>query len=206
MSVTQAAGWIAPAATMIAAVMTAANLGARVTGCGFIVFLVGSMAWIAVALSGDQQNLLWTNGFLTVVNAVGVWRWLGRQARYEQGGAAASRKSAASRAPTLFPAGGLAGARLLDPDGRVIGSVVDAMLRCDDLSTSYVVVSEGGLVGLGERLHALAVAGLTVTDEGVRCELAQADLKAMTPLGSEWPARAPSATTSGAGGFEPAPD
>jgi hypothetical protein len=36
------AAWIAPAATVIAAVMTAANLGARITDWGFVVFTVGS--------------------------------------------------------------------------------------------------------------------------------------------------------------------
>lgn len=35
------AAWVAPVATMIAAVMTAANLGARVTGWGFVVFVIG---------------------------------------------------------------------------------------------------------------------------------------------------------------------
>ena len=40
------AGWIAPIATAIAAIMTASNLGTRVTGWGFVVFAVGSIAWI----------------------------------------------------------------------------------------------------------------------------------------------------------------
>jgi hypothetical protein len=35
MTLTAMAGWVAPAATMIAAMMTAANLGARVIGWGF---------------------------------------------------------------------------------------------------------------------------------------------------------------------------
>jgi Na+/phosphate symporter len=68
------AGWVAPAATMIAAVMTAANLGARVTGWGFVVFVIGSISWSIVGISSGQSNLLWTNGFLTLVNAMGVWR------------------------------------------------------------------------------------------------------------------------------------
>ena len=50
------AGWIAPAATTIAAIMTAANLGSRVTGWGFAVFSVGALAWIAVGASTGQQN------------------------------------------------------------------------------------------------------------------------------------------------------
>ncbi|WP_369061924.1 PRC-barrel domain containing protein [Caulobacter sp. 73W] len=194
MSLNSAAGWIAPAATMVAAVMTASNLGARVTGAGFVVFLIGSLSWVAVALSSDQQNLLWTNVFLTLVNAVGIWRWLGRQARYERGGAAASRKSAASRAPTLFAAAGLAGRKLLGREGEPIGGVVDAMLRCDELSTSYVVVREGGAAGLGERLHALPVAGLRVVEGGVRCGLDAEELARLPLLGAEWPAQSPPAS------------
>lgn len=44
----EAAGWIASAATMIAAMMTAANLRSRVTGWGFVIFLVGAIAWSMV--------------------------------------------------------------------------------------------------------------------------------------------------------------
>jgi hypothetical protein len=69
-----ALGWIAPAATMIAAMMTAANAGARVTGCGFVVFAMGSVAWSLTATYSHQRNLLLTNLFLTVVNLIGVWR------------------------------------------------------------------------------------------------------------------------------------
>jgi hypothetical protein len=35
---------------MIAAMMTPANLGARVTGWGFVLFSVGAVAWVTVAL------------------------------------------------------------------------------------------------------------------------------------------------------------
>jgi hypothetical protein len=77
MTLADAAGWIAPIATMIAAIMTAANLGARITGWGFVVFAIGSIAWTAVGLSSGQTNLVATNAFLTLVNLVGIWRWLG---------------------------------------------------------------------------------------------------------------------------------
>ena len=40
------AGWVAPVATTIAALMTASNLGSRITGYGFIVFTIGSIAWL----------------------------------------------------------------------------------------------------------------------------------------------------------------
>ena len=51
------AEWVAPIATMIAALMTAANLGPRVTGWGFVVFTVGAIAWAAIGLATGQSNL-----------------------------------------------------------------------------------------------------------------------------------------------------
>src|SRR6478735_2046165 len=99
---------------MIAAMMTAANLGARLTGWGFVVFTVGSLGWATVALSSGQTNLLATNCFLTLVNAVGIWRWLGRQRVYEDGGKSASQASRRAAAPSLFTATGLAGMPVVD--------------------------------------------------------------------------------------------
>src|SRR4051812_35651207 len=109
------AGWIAPAATMIAAMMTAANLGARVTGWGFVVFTVGAIAWIVTALATGQQNLLVANAFLLVVDVIGIWRWLGRQARYADGADAAAKDSIRDESPTLFALGSLEGRPLLTP-------------------------------------------------------------------------------------------
>lgn len=68
------AGWGGAAATMIAAMMTAANLGARIIGWGFVVFTIGSVGWSLVGLSSGQNNLVATNTFLTLVNGVGIWR------------------------------------------------------------------------------------------------------------------------------------
>jgi hypothetical protein len=185
------AGWLAPAATMIAAMMTAANLGARVTGWGFVVFTVGSICWSILGLSqGDAgRGLLISNAFLTVVNLVGIWRWLGRQARYEQGGKAATRRSATARVPTLFAVGGLAGATLTGRDGEKLGEVVEAMMRCDGAALAYLVVSEGGVGGVGERLHALSPAELRFTDDGVKSDLTRAALTALPVLEPDrWPA------------------
>ena len=89
----QAANWVAPIATTIAAVLVAANLGARITGYGFIVFCVGSIAWMAVGYFLDQANLIWQNALLLVVNIVGVWRWLGLRARYDKGAEVATQES-----------------------------------------------------------------------------------------------------------------
>lgn len=190
------AGWVAPAATMIAAMMTAANLGTRFTGWGFVVFTVGSIAWSIVAMSTGQQNLLLTNGFLTLVNVVGVWRWLGRQARYEDGGAKAAERSRRSpRVPTLFSAGAVVGAPVEGSEGKRLGTIVDAMLRCDGTDIAYVVVSDGGLAGVREKLRALPREQLSFTADGVQARIDQAsfeNLPAIEP--DDWPAEAPQPT------------
>ena len=143
------AGWIAPAATMIAAVMTAANLGTRVTGWGFAVFAIGAVAWIIVGAQTGQQNLLLSNAFLLLVDIVGVWRWLGRRARYDAGAEAASARSARASVPTLFALSGLEGMAVRDTDGETVATIVDAMATSDDGRIAYVVVREGGVGGVG---------------------------------------------------------
>lgn len=185
------AGWLAPAATMIAAMMTAANVGPRVTGWGFVVFTLGSLAWVGVAVSSGQQNLLLTNGFLTLVNLVGIWRWLGRQARYAAGGKAAAAQSAAGPAPTLTSIAALPGTQLTGQDDAALGIVVDAMMQCEDSRLAYIVVSEGGVIGVGERLHALPLSMITMSETGVACDLTADDLKALDIIDPEiWPDRA----------------
>ena len=44
--------------------------------------------------TGQESDLLWQNIILTALNLFGTWRWLGRQARIEDGGVAAQAQSA----------------------------------------------------------------------------------------------------------------
>src|SRR4051812_1977344 len=111
------AGWIAPVATMIAAMMTAANLGSRVTGWGFVVFLMGAVAWSIVAIATNQSNLLWSNVFLGLVDVIGIWRWLGRRAALDDGAAKAIAASDRKRVPTLFPISMIDGGAIRDGNG-----------------------------------------------------------------------------------------
>lgn len=154
-------GWIAPAATMIAAMMTAANLGARVTGWGFVVFTVGSIGWSIVGLTSGQANLLATNGFLTIVNLVGVWRWLGKQRAYEDGGKSATEASRRSAFATLFTATGISGMPVHASDGEQIGKAVEALVACKNGSVSYVVIASSNLAGIGEELRAVSRSDMT---------------------------------------------
>ena len=188
------AGWIAPAATMIAAMMTAANLGARVTGWGFVLFSVGAVAWVIVALGSGQQNLLWSNGFLLLVDVVGIWRWLGRQAKYEAGADAAVAASGVRPGPDLFALGTLAGRPVEGADGAAIGQVVDAMAECGGGAIVYLVVSRGGVGGVGETLHALGWHEVSLNRDRIVAALDAAALDRRPALDPErWPATAEAA-------------
>jgi len=182
------AGWVAPIATMIAAMMTAANLGARVTGWGFVVFTVGSIGWSFVGWSSGQTNLVATNAFLTLVNGVGIWRWLGRQRAIEDGAESAKEASRRSSSATLFTATGFAGMPVFDNDGVPVGRTVEALLACDTGQVSYIVVSSGGVGGIDETLRPVAHADVRF-DHGQLSLLMPADeYEQIEPLeAGDWP-------------------
>jgi hypothetical protein len=176
---------------MIAAMMTAANLGARFTGWGFVVFLVGSLCWSAVGITTGQTNLLVTNAFLTVVNVVGIWRWLGRQRVYEKGGNSAQRESRRSATPTLFTASGIAGMAIEDEHGKTVGNAVEALLECRTGEISYVVVTTGGVSGIAEQLRAVPSGSIAFGCDRSVLRMTRAAYDALPLLESgEWPAAA----------------
>jgi hypothetical protein len=155
-TLTEIAEWLAPIATMIAAMMTAVNLGARVTGWGFVIFTIGSVAWTTVGLGSGQTSLIVANGFLTAVNLVGIWRWLGRQRAYEDGGRSAKAASRKASSPTLFTATGIAGMPVMGADHTHFGKAVEALIECSSGEVSYVVVSTTSGAGLAEELRPVA--------------------------------------------------
>ena len=174
---------------MIAAMMTAANLGARVTGWGFVVFTVGSIGWSIVGLSSDQTNLVATNAFLTLVNIVGIWRWLGRQRAYEDGGKSASEASRRSPGPTLFTATGVAGMAVTDARGATLGKAVEALLECQTGAVRYVVVASSDVAGLNETLRAVPREQVVFNCDGLVLGIAQEEYDALPPLqDGDWPA------------------
>ncbi|WP_296305466.1 PRC-barrel domain-containing protein [Pseudomonas sp.] len=193
------AGWIAPTATMIAAMMTAVNLGARVTGWGFVVFTIGSIAWSVVGLSSGQTNLLATNGFLTLVNLIGVWRWLGKQRAYEDGGKSATEASRRSAYPTLFTATGIAGMPVVDAGGETVGKAVEALVTCESGNVSYVVVASSGLGGIGEELRAVNRAQIDFACDRLNLRHPRAWFESLPPLAEgDWPAAPAELTRSDA--------
>ena len=78
---------LAAAMTIIAAAMVAANWNARITVCGFALFIAASLAWIADGIIEPKNWLIIQNAVLLVINLLGVWRWLPR----------AGKEAAASR-------------------------------------------------------------------------------------------------------------
>ncbi len=148
-------GWTATIATMIAAMMTASNLGPRVTGWGFVVFSVSSVCWTTLGYATEQTALVATNGFLMITNIVGIWRWLGQQTKYEDGGRSAEVASQMSDTPNLFTATGLIGMAVDDNSGMNMGRVVEALMECSTGKINYVVVSDERYAGLEETLRAV---------------------------------------------------
>lgn len=181
--------WAATIATIVAAFMTASNLGTRVTGYGFAVFTIGALCWIAVGAMTHQPALTWTNAVLTVLDLFGVWRWLRRQALVEEGARAASEASQRTPGEALFPVS-LLGRAIVLCSGREVGHCVDAMVGCRSGQVDYIVVSEGGVAGVGERLRRLEWSNAQVDGDKVVTRLAAHQFEALEELQrDEWPGR-----------------
>ncbi|HET7709191.1 MAG TPA: PRC-barrel domain containing protein [Sphingomicrobium sp.] len=180
--------WAATAATVTAALMTASNLGSRITGYGFAVFTIGSLCWLAIGLTTGQAALLWTNVVLTGLNLFGVWRWLGRQARVEEGTEAASKASEAGAGETLFPAALLTKAAVDGRDGP-LGTCVDAMVGCDSGRIAYLGVAQGGLAGVGETIRRVAWRDVRVDGDTIRVAMVASDFQQAEEIEKDrWPA------------------
>lgn len=186
----QSLSWIATAATIIAASVTASNLGTRITGYGFAIFTIGSIAWLGVGLGTGQPALVWTNAVLTFLNLFGVWRWLGRQARIEEGGIAAAEDSRQATTETLFPVSVMTKGNVVSQDGQSVGRCVDAMAGCSSGAIAYVVVAEGGVAGVGEVLRRLPWTGCRVSGAQLEAPVEQSQFCALEQLEPDhWPAR-----------------
>ena len=156
--------WVATAATILAALVTASNLGARITGYGFGIFLIGSLAWIATALATNQPALLWTNAVLTLLNIFGMWRWLGRQAKVEQGAGSAAEASQDTPGERLFPVSLLTRGEVR-ANGTKAGNCLDAMAGASSGRLAYLVFTDGGVAGVGETLRRVDWAEVAIRDE-----------------------------------------
>ena len=61
--------------TVLAAALVAANLNARITVAGLMIFLVASIAWMIDGWLESKASLVIQNVVLLLINAIGVWRW-----------------------------------------------------------------------------------------------------------------------------------
>lgn len=181
--------WIATIATVLAASLTASNLGARITGYGFVIFTVGSIAWLTLGTMSGQPALVWTNAVLTVLNLFGIWRWLGRQAKVEAGSEAAAEASERTPGENLFPVSLLSSAPFISA-GERLGSCVDAMAGCHSGRLAYVVISEGGIAGAGETLRRVPWADLHFEDDRLSTTLSPNQFRALQIVPRDkWPGR-----------------
>jgi hypothetical protein len=181
--------WIATFATVFAALMTASNLGSRITGYGFALFALGALCWIGVAVLADQPALMWTNIVLFAVDLFGVWRWLARQASVEEGARVAAEASEYTPGEALFPISALGRAAVRCGD-KEVGHCIDAMAGCNSGKLDYLVVSEGGVAGVGERLRRLPWSAAHVEDETIVSHLDPWRFERLEELQrDEWPAR-----------------
>ena len=182
--------WLAPAATIIAALMTASNLGAKITGTGFIVFTIGSVGWIGLGMLTDNPALLWQNAVLTGLNLFGIWRWLGRQAKFEDGGQHAAEASEARRGENLFPLSLVTSAGVTGRGGEALGQCVDAMAGRSSGRIAYLVVAEGGVGGVGERLRRIEWSDAEAGDDAIRVDIDRARFEQLPLLEKDrWPGR-----------------
>ena len=181
--------WAATAATVTAALMTASNLGSRITGYGFVVFTLGSVCWLTIGLTTGQPALLWTNVVLTGLNLFGVWRWLGRQARVEEGTEAASEASREGEGESLFPVSLLTKAKVIGPDGE-LGTCVDAMAGCKSGRIAYLGVTSGGIAGVGEIIRRISWRDASAEDDRIILRLDRDSFERADVIEKDaWPAR-----------------
>jgi hypothetical protein len=64
--------------TILAAAMVAANMNARITVAGFVIFIVASIAWMTDGRLENKSSLVIQNLILLLINILGAWRWLPR--------------------------------------------------------------------------------------------------------------------------------
>ena len=182
--------WFATAATIIAALVTASNLGARITGYGFVIFLFGSLAWLATGLLSGQAALTWTNAVLTLLNLWGIWRWLGREAKLEEGGESALEDSVDQPGEAIFPSSLLRGLTVKDRSGESVAAGVDAMIGSASGRIHYLVASAGGMAGVGEQLHRVDWRFADFRDDAIILAMTKEQFGRLPRIAKDhWPAR-----------------
>jgi hypothetical protein len=68
------AKWVGTGTGIAGALVIALNLG--IVGYGFLFFLASSLLWSAVGIAQREPSLVVLQGTFTVINVVGIWRWM----------------------------------------------------------------------------------------------------------------------------------
>jgi len=132
---------------------------------------------------------MWTNVVLTGLDLFGIWRWLGRQSRVEEGARNAAEASEKTPGEALFPIS-LLSRTTVRSGGNEVGRCVDAMAGCRSGRLSYVVVSHGGVAGLGETLRRLPWSHARVEGDQLVATLPADGINRLEELPrDEWPGR-----------------
>ncbi len=181
-------GWLASIATIVGGLTVALNLGSRVTGWGFAVLALGSACWALNAWQSHTASLLIANLAMAAINAFGVWRWLGRRRRIEQGSARAMAESAVAPVPSLVSAGAILEKPVRLANGAAFGVVIDIMLHSETQDLAYALIGFDGIGGLGEELRAVPADRLRLRAGRLHCTMTEPQLRAL-PLvdASAWP-------------------
>ncbi len=79
MNLIDIAKWYASISGIVACFMVSLDLGRRVTGWGFALFVTSSIAWITGALLSSDEPLWTQNLVLFGINCFGVYRYLIRK-------------------------------------------------------------------------------------------------------------------------------
>ena len=87
--------WYGAIAAVIAALVVATNVNARVTGWAFVLFVTSSMALTAwSSFSEDAHGIGWQNTALLLINLWGVFGYLGPTKGGEERGAKTAGEAA----------------------------------------------------------------------------------------------------------------
>ena len=68
--------WCASVLTIVPGLVIAARVRPRWTGWAFVALTIGALAWIVVAHLSKDYALLSQNVAITLINTVGIYRWL----------------------------------------------------------------------------------------------------------------------------------
>jgi hypothetical protein len=68
--------WSASVMTILPGIVIAARVRPRWMGWAFVALTVGAVTWIAVAYFAKDYALLAQNVAITVINTLGIYRWL----------------------------------------------------------------------------------------------------------------------------------